>query len=227
MLQRKHLSLTHLDLAPPEPENAPTIIMLHGYGSNEKDLIQLAPLLNRSFRYVSARAPHTLDFGMFGWFPIEFTANGITVDQEAAGAARTLLITFIEEIIAEYHPRGNRVFLMGFSQGSVMSYLTAFEKPDLLHGVIACSGQLPEKTLPEPASLSTAFCRLPFLVLHGIHDEVLPISKGRASNEWLRQHVQDLTYREYPVAHQISESGIELIKNWLEARKQGTCAAGS
>jgi phospholipase/carboxylesterase len=227
MLQRKHLSLTYLDLAPPEPANAPMILMLHGYGSNEKDLIQLAPLLNRSFRYISARAPHILDFGMFGWFPIEFTANGITVDQEAAGTARTLLITFIEEIIAEYHPKGNRIFLMGFSQGSVMSYLTAFEKPDLLHGVIACSGQLPEKTLPDTALLSTSFFRLPFLVLHGIHDEVLPISRGRAANEWLRKHVQDLTYREYPVAHQISESGIELIRNWLEAREQKICTEES
>lgn len=220
MLQRKHLSLTYLDLAPSVAENAPVLIMLHGYGSNEKDLIQLAPKLNGSFRYISARAPHTLDFGMFGWFPIEFTANGITVDHEAAGKARTLLITFIKEIIAEYCPEGSRVFLMGFSQGSVMSYLAAFEKPDLLHGVIACSGQLPEKTLPDKTTLDPSLHKLPFLVMHGIHDEVLPVSKGRAANEWLRQHVQDLTYREYPVAHQISESGIELIRVWLEEKMQ-------
>lgn len=219
MLQRKHLSLTYLDMAPRDPENAPVMIMLHGYGSNEKDLIQLAPMLHEDIRYISARAPHTLDFGMFGWFPIEFTANGITVDYRAAEEARRQLIAFIGEIIAEYHPAGGRVFLMGFSQGSVMSYLTAFEQPELLHGVIACSGQLPEKTLPaEPVRESLA--RLPFLVMHGILDEVLPISKGRAAHEWLKENVRDLTYREYPVAHQISQSGIELIRSWLEERVQ-------
>jgi len=60
------------------------MIMLHGYGSNERDLIQLAPSLRPEFRYVSARAPQKMDFGMFGWFPIEFTPGGITVDREAA-----------------------------------------------------------------------------------------------------------------------------------------------
>ncbi|MBM3163735.1 MAG: phospholipase [Chlorobi bacterium] len=221
MLQRKHLSLTCLDLPPREPENAPVMIMLHGYGSNEKDLIQLGPMLHDRFRYISARAPHTLDLGMFGWFPLEFTANGIIVDYEAAEEARALLVTFISKIIAEYRPPGGRVFLMGFSQGSVMSYLTAFERPELLQGVIACSGQLPEKTLPaEP--VGEALAGLPFLVMHGIHDEVLPVSKGRAAHEWLKENVRDLTYREYPVAHQISQNGIELIRSWLEERVQKT-----
>jgi phospholipase/carboxylesterase len=217
MLQRHHLSLTYLDLAPVKPEHAPLIIMLHGYGSNEKDLIQLAPELSPEFRYISARAPLHMDFGMFGWFPIEFTPTGITVDYGAAQRALEQFITFIGEIIAEYRPAGNKVFLMGFSQGTVMSYLTAFYAPELLHGIIACSGQLPEKNIPHD-SLKPALRKLPFLVMHGIYDDVLPIAKGRAAHAWLEEHVDDLTWREYPIAHQISESGIELMRSWLEER---------
>jgi phospholipase/carboxylesterase len=217
MLQRHRLSLTYLDLAPAKPENAPLIIMLHGYGSNEKDLIQLAPELSPEFRYISARAPLQMDFGMFGWFPIEFTPTGITVDYDAAKRALEQFITFIGEIIAEYRPAGNKVFLMGFSQGTVMSYLTAFHAPELLHGIIACSGQLPEKTIPHD-TLKPALRKLPFLVMHGIYDDVLPIAKGRAAHAWLQEHVDDLTWREYPIAHQISESGIELMRSWLEER---------
>lgn len=217
MLQRHHLSLTYLDLPPAKPEHAPLMIMLHGYGSNERDLIQLAPSLRPEFRYISARAPQKMDFGMFGWFPIEFTPTGISVDYVAAQQALDQFITFIGEIIAEYRPAGNKVFLMGFSQGSVMSYLTAFHAPELLHGVIACSGQLPEKTVPHE-SLKPALCKLPFLVIHGIYDDVLPIAKGRAAHAWLQEHIEDLTYREYPIAHQIADSGIELICSWLEKR---------
>ncbi len=217
MLQRRHLSLTFLDLAPAVPENAPLMILLHGYGSNEKDLIQLSPMLHKGLRYISVRAPHTLDLGMFGWFPLSFTPTGITVDYTAADEARLQFISFVKDIIAEYKPAGNKVFLMGFSQGSVMSYMTAFSEPELVHGVIACSGQLPEKLVSgENPSLR----KIPFLVLHGLHDDILPIAKGRASYEWLQQHVDDLTYREYPIAHQIADEGVELIHSWFEKRVQ-------
>ncbi len=217
MIQRRHLSLTYLELAPAKPENAPLMIMLHGYGSNEKDLIQLAPSLAPEFRYISARAPQEMDFGMFAWFPLEFTPTGIRVDHGEAQQAVETLIGFIREIIAEYRPLGNKVFLMGFSQGTVMSYLTAFFAPELLHGVIACSGQLPEKTVPHE-TLKATLRKLPFLVMHGSFDDVLPIAKGLASKAWLEEHVDDLTWREYPIAHQISESGIELMGSWLEER---------
>ena len=214
MLQRRHLSLTFLDLAPSAPDNAPLMILLHGYGSNEKDLIQLAPMLHGGLRYISVRAPHTLDAGMYGWFPLSFTPTGIAVDYSAAEEARLQFISFVKDIIAEYQPAGNKVFLMGFSQGAVMSYMTAFSEPELLHGVIACSGQLPETRPRDEHSISN----LPFLVLHGLYDDILPIEKGRASNEWLQQHVDDLTYSEYPIAHQIADKGIELIHSWLEKR---------
>ncbi len=217
MFQRKNLSLTYLDLAPAKPENAPIVIMLHGYGSNEKDLIQLAPALGSEFRYISARAPQTMDFGMYGWFPIDFTHSGITVDYSAAKTALELLIKFTDEIIGEYRPRGNKVFLMGFSQGTVMSYLMAFNAPELLHGVIALSGQLPETSQPLETAKKT-LRKLPFLVMHGIHDDILPIAKGRAADAWLQQNVDDLTYREYPIAHQISDSGIVLISSWLKEK---------
>ncbi|MEI8031983.1 MAG: alpha/beta fold hydrolase [Chlorobiaceae bacterium] len=217
MIQRQHRSLTYLDLAPATPLNAPLVIMLHGYGSNEKDLIQLAPALLKGVRYISIRAPHTLDFGMFGWFPLQFTDSGIIADVDAAAAALQQLTGFIREVIKEYSPRGSRVFLMGFSQGTIMSYLTAFTAPELLHGVIALSGQLPENTLP-PESALDRLREIPFLVMHGIYDDILPIEKGRAASHWLEAHVDDLTYREYPVAHQISDTGIELIRSWLEAR---------
>jgi phospholipase/carboxylesterase len=217
MLQRQHRSLTTLELGPGGPEPAPLVIMLHGYGSNEKDLIQLAPDLPATCRYVSPRAPVMLDIDMFGWFPIEFTPTGITVDYAAAARALDQFISFTRELIETFSPAGGKVLLMGFSQGAVMSYLTAFRSPELLHGVIALSGQLPESNLPE-AGGPEGLGDLPFLVMHGIYDDVLPIEKGRASERWLKERVSDLSYHEYPVAHQISGEGVATIRSWIEKR---------
>jgi phospholipase/carboxylesterase len=217
MLQRKKLSLTYLEQNPKESKNAPLVLMLHGYGSNEKDLIQIAPVLPKKFRYISPRAPLEIDYGMFGWFPLQFTQNGIVVNYAEAALALQQLTCFMKEIVDEYKPAGNRLFLMGFSQGSVMSYMTAFNTPELLHGVIALSGQLPEKTLPTEHALPL-LRKLPFLVMHGIYDDVLPIAKGRAAHQFLQEHVNDVIYEEYPIAHQISDIGISHIHSWLEER---------
>lgn len=217
MLERKHDMLTYLDYAAGAAEGAPLLIMLHGYGSNEKDLISLAPMLDRRLRVMSLQAPIEMGYEMYGWFPIAFTEAGITVDREAAGRARDLLGEFLRETIAAIRPAGEKVFLMGFSQGAVMNYLTAFNSPELLHGVIALSGQLPD-TPPENAAQLPGLKELPFLVVHGLYDDVLPIDKGREADLWLKANVSDLTYREYPMGHEIDGDALDLVASWLSRR---------
>lgn len=218
MLQRKERELTSLDITPAGASGtAPLVVMLHGWGSNEKDLAQLSGELPSWLRYVSVRAPLQLDYEMYGWFPIEFTQNGITVDHEGAHRALDRFTGWLESLLQELQPEGGKAILMGFSQGAVMSYLTAFTRPDLLQGVIALSGQLPETIMPE-APAEELLRKLPFLVLHGLFDDVLPIDRGRRANEWLQERAGALTYREYPVGHQISAEGVEEIRNWLQER---------
>jgi phospholipase/carboxylesterase len=215
MLERKHDTFTYLDYTDRPEEESPLLVMLHGYGSNEKDLISLAPDLDNRLRIISVRAPLPLGDDMFGWFPIEFTPYGITVDREAAGRALIQLTGFLRELVATYRPPGGKVFLMGFSQGAVMNYLTAFNAPELLHGVIALSGQLPD-TRPEECVMPLGLESLPFLVVHGLYDDVLPIAKGRDAGQWLKENISDVTYREYPMAHQINDDTIDLVAAWLK-----------
>ncbi len=217
MLERKQDTLTYLDYsrAAAEP-GAPLLLMLHGYGSNEKDLLGLAPVLDSRFRILSLQAPMAMGEEMYAWFPLEFTETGITVDREAAIRTGKLLQQFIRDRIEQLRPAGDRVFLMGFSQGSVMSYLTAFCAPEILHGVVAMSGQLPDA---EPESgLPEHLEQLPFLVVHGIYDDVLAVERGREASGWLKHHVTDLTYREYPMGHEISDDSLDFTAAWLKGR---------
>lgn len=217
MLERRHDTFTYLDYSSGAAEGAPLLVMLHGYGSNEKDLISLAPALDRRLRILSIQAPMEMGYEMYGWFPIEFTPCGITVDREAATRSMALLQGFLREKIASLAPAGGKVFLMGFSQGAVMNYLTAFTAPELLHGVIALSGQLPGIE-PETTAIADELRKLPFLVVHGLYDEVLPIEKGREIDCWLGSNTSDLTYREYPMGHEIDSEALSLIATWLKGR---------
>ena len=219
MLQRKQSTLAYLDIPSRSEQDGDILVMLHGYGSNEKDLMQLAPLLDQNLRFITPRAPLMLAPEMYSWFPVEFTQQGITVDREAARRAMETLLGFLHEIIAVCNAREGKIWLMGFSQGTVMSYLAALAEPSLFHGLIALSGQL-----PEISSLVNAdpdhFRTIPFLVIHGIHDDVLPVANGRHSENWLAEHVNRLTYREYAMGHEINNEAIELIRDWLGNMKK-------
>ena len=218
MLQRTQSSLIYLDRPSASKQREDILIMLHGYGSNEKDLMQLAPSLDQNLHLITPRAPLALAPEMYGWFPIEFTQEGITVDREAAGRAKETLLEYLHGIVDRYNARENKVWLMGFSQGAVMSYLAALAEPALLHGVIALSGQFPESPFLVNAE-PDLFRTLPFLVVHGIYDDVLPVTNGRHSERWLQEHADRLTYREYAMGHEINTEALELIRDWLYRTK--------
>jgi phospholipase/carboxylesterase len=217
MLTRNNDTFTWLDFNRHSDQQSPLLVMLHGYGSNEKDLLGLAHALDARLRVVSVRAPLVLAPEMYGWFPIEFTPNGITVDREAARQVADRFAAFLENLIEKLQPIGNKAFIMGFSQGTVMSYLTAFRNPSLLHGVLALSGQLPDSR-PDTETMPTGLAEVPFLVQHGLFDDVLPVAKGRQADAWLRERIADYTYREYPIAHQIDQESLEFMASWLSER---------
>ncbi len=219
MIQRKQSVLTYLHMLPqPAGSNGDILVMLHGYGSNEKDLIQLAPFIDGTLQCISPRAPIELSPEMHGWFPIEFTDEGITVDRSAAITAAATLLDFIQHIIEEYEARGSKIWLMGFSQGAVMSYLAALAEPSLFHGVMAMSGQFPESS-PLINRQPDAFRSIPFLVVHGLYDDVLPVANGRTSEAWLKNHVDSLTYREFSMGHEINNEALELLREWFGRAK--------
>lgn len=192
--------------------------MLHGYGANEYDLIGLADALDPRFTIISARAPISLGNGGYAWFPIAFTDDGIKVlDVKSAIESRALILKFLDEIIAHYRIDAKRAFLMGFSQGSAMAYSIALTEPRRLAGMVAMSGRLPDERLLQLAP-AEQLKNFPIFVSHGLYDEILPIQNGRDSQTRLRQLDVNLTYKEYPMGHQVSAECLSDISRWLTAR---------
>ena len=195
----------------------PLLLLLHGVGSDEQDLFALAPYLDERFLVVSARAPFALDYGGYGWFRIEFTPRGMAADNEQAKESLRLLPGFVDELVGAYGADARRVYLMGFSQGAMMSLALVLTRPEKVAGVVAMSGRLPRQVV-ESEPDRDALKGKPFLVTHGLYDPVLPVENGRAVRDHLAALPVELTYREYPMQHEVSAESLRDVAGWLTKR---------
>jgi len=211
------LSLVHLVQKPREVAavEPPLLLLLHGIGSNEHDLFSMRPHLDPRFLVVSVRAPIEIMASGYAWFNIEFTGEGAIVpDLDQAEASRQLLVQFIDELAEAYAIDRRSVYLMGFSQGAMMSLSVALTRPDKVARVVAMSGRLPEQAVSKAESLEE-IRKLEIFVSHGIYDDLLPIGNGRACRDRLQELGVPLTYREYPMGHEVRAEALRDITAWL------------
>jgi phospholipase/carboxylesterase len=193
------------------------VLLLHGVGSNERDLFELAPYFDDRFFVVSARAPITLMPGSYAWFHVEFGANGPVINPDDAEASRVSLLNFIDELVEEYQLDAARVYLIGFSQGAIISQSVALTRPDKITGVVAMSGRVLPEVLPLQAP-SEAFGRLPVMVVHGLNDQKLNIAYARNARELWSKLPVALTYREYSMGHEVTQESLRDVVAWLKER---------
>ncbi len=177
----------------------------------------LAPYLDARFFIVSARAPLELGPGMYAWFQVMLDPVAPVINPDDAEHSRVLLRRFIDEVIDTYDVDSERIYLLGFSQGAIMSLSLALTHPDRVAGVVAMSGRVLPEVLPQIAS-PDALRGLPILVVHGTDDPVLPVHHGRASRDLLARLPCLLTYREYAMGHQVTEESLAGVVAWLRAR---------
>ncbi len=212
----KDLSLVH-EISEPSSESGgppPLLLLLHGIGSNEFDLLSLAPELDGRLFCVSARAPHRMGEEAYAWFHVQAGPEGPVIRADEAEASRLLLLRFIDELVAEYRLDAKRVFLMGFSQGAVIGLSVALTSPERVAGIVAMSGRLLPEVLPLVAG-HEALSSLSVFIAHGIQDGVLPIGYGRAARDRLSSMGVDLDYREYPMGHEVASESLRDISFWL------------
>ena len=219
LLPNANLSLAHKLRRPVFPSygSTPLLLFLHGYGSNEEDLMSLVPYMDERFFKVSARAPLSLTFGGFAWFHIDSTPDGLSLDPDEVEIARLQLMRFIGEAVNAYQIDPRQVYLLGFSQGAILGLSAALTEPSGIAGVVALSGGL----LPNIADLAksnAAANRVPIFVGHGTQDTVLPIHHGRYAQDRLSRLPCDLTYKEYEMGHEITPAVLDDTSAWLRER---------
>ncbi len=196
--------------------NPPLLILLHGYGSNEEDLFSFAEELPDDLLIVSARAPHDMGYGGYAWYAINFDAiNGKFSDLVQADESIDKIAIFIDEIKEKYNTNPDKTFLLGFSQGAILSYALSFKYPNKVQHVVALSGYINEELLPSEIH---NMMNTDYYISHGTVDQVLPVDWARKAPILLENFNLENEYSEYPVGHGVAPQNFYSFKNWIEKR---------
>ncbi len=206
------LPLRHEALAPRiATQHAPLLIMLHGYGTNEEDLLQLAPYIPDQFQIVSFRAPFMLMPGANAWFEIDVAPGQIRGDISQARDALRVLNESIDAAIDTYHTNPAATFVMGFSQGGAMAGLVALSRADI-RGAAILSGVNPF-SLWDSSELPASHPSL--LIAHGSFDEVVPVAHGHDTRDMFTRHGFAVRYHEFAIGHTIDLRVIGTLVQFL------------
>jgi phospholipase/carboxylesterase len=212
------LSLFHLVRESSLKENAPVLIMLHGYGSDENDLFSFASELPEELFIISARAPYPMMPYGNAWYTIHFDApQGKWNDLEQSISSRDLIAKFIDEVSKAYPVNEDNVTLLGFSQGTILSYAVALTYPNKVKNVVALSGYINPDIIPEELS-SSNYNNLSIYCSHGTADQVIPVDWARQISPFLSTLNIDHVYSEFPVGHGVSPQNFYEFKSWLDEK---------
>ena len=197
----------------------PMIILLHGYGSNMKDLAPLSGLISsEGYIFVFPNAPNQLmnEFGpeAFSWS--NFNTLGDTENPEFIKDAENtefLLNNFLEEVTAKYKTPKGQIILGGFSQGGMVTYLWGLKNPDVFCGLASLSSKmiLPdyiESNLPKKRSQKV-------FISHGSNDTIVPLNDGVDAAEKLKTFGYEPDYHEYQIGHEITNDVLYDLSNWV------------
>jgi phospholipase/carboxylesterase len=192
------------------------LVLHHGRGADENDLIGLADTLDpeRRLRVVSARGPLQVPgWPGYHWYLVPRVGYP---DRGSFEAARAALAEFHDGLWADGVIGPERTVLAGFSMGAVMSHAMGWsaERPAVA-GVLALSGFVPTVPGWRPSLEDRAATRA--FVAHGTEDPVIEIGFGRAARDALLAGGIDVTYRESPVPHAIDPATLPLAAEWLAA----------
>lgn len=213
------LSLEHITQKPSNDSEgkAPLLLLLHGYGSNEEDLFSFAPELPSNYFIISARAPIEMQPYGNAWYHITIDPSGVkSSDNKGARASRDLIAQFIDEAIAAYNLDPYNVTLLGFSQGTILSYAVALTYPEKVKNIIGLSGYINEEIIDLKSN--AAYAHLNIYNSHGTVDQVIPIEAARKTPDYLKKLGIKTALSEFPVGHGVHPTNFYEFNTWLKEK---------
>jgi len=194
----------------------PVLFMLHGYGSNEEDLFSFASELPKELFIISVRAPYNLEPYGYAWYAINFDAqNGKWSDDEQAILSCEKMLTFMEDACKAYNLNKKNITLLGFSQGTILSYALALSNPEKIQNVIALSGYINEGILTDGYK-GKDHSNLNVYASHGQVDQVIPIEWAQRAPVFLKKLGVNHKFEEFPVGHGVAPQNFYSFRAWLE-----------
>ena len=207
------MALVHLE-RPAERGPDGLLVLHHGRGSDERDLLGLADVLDpeRRLHVVTPRGPLTLPgWPGYHWYVVPRVGYP---DPSTFHASYRELAALHDELWERTGIGPERTVLGGFSMGSVMSYSLglAAERP-APEGILAFSGFVPVVDGWQPSLSDRADTRV--FIAHGRRDPVMSVEFGRQAHRLLESAGLPVSYHESDVAHHIDPEHLPLARAWL------------
>ncbi|MBT1543993.1 alpha/beta hydrolase [Curtobacterium aurantiacum] len=186
----------------------PLLVAMHGVGSNEQDLLGLAPALPPAWTVASLRAPMPWGPG-FSWYPLGTPGSP---DPEAVDAAVAEVLDWVDSVAAD-HPR---IGLLGFSQGGSMALQLLRARPAAFAFAVSLSGfVVPGVTDSRDEAVSAVRPRV--FLGHGDLDPVIPADATARTQAWAAAHT-DVTDRSYAgLPHAVSTAELADVAAFIDA----------
>ncbi len=205
-----------LERIPTNPNaDSKMIVMLHGFWSNKEDLFPLVSYFHDDDYIFSLDAPLKLNWSGKAWYELDFSNTEKHIyDFSEVEAWYRYILDFIESMSQKYSISSKNIYLLGFSQGTIMSYYLLSESPDSIAWVIGLSGKLlQEIESTEPQKKSYENKRV--FVWHGKQDNVIPMDAAEKVGKWLTGLQIQPTIRLYDMPHTIINEEMNDVIDWL------------
>lgn len=191
------------------------LILSHGVGGNEGNLLSLASRAPDDTVVVLPRGPLTLGEGQYAWFQVAYGPQGPQPDLKAAESSRRQLAEFISQMQAAHGISAANTVVAGFSQGGIISASLALTRPDLVGGFGILAGRILPEIEPQ-LSDSASLGRLHAFIGHGRNDTKLPVDWAHRADTWLTDLGVPHETRLYPGDHGLPPAMQDDFFAWFE-----------
>lgn len=204
------------DDQPTDP--APAVVLIHGRGADETDLLPMAEQLPAQLHVFSVRAPLSFEDG-YAWYQLDLNQGGLhesQPDPESLHESMLRLAKLLAVLVENHHIDPARIGLLGFSQGGTLALTTAIEAPERVAWVVALHAYLPQSH--RSASKLVDAHGIPMFLGAGEMDLVVPEERTERASTRLSDVGIDVTYRTYGVGHGANDAEIEDVSRWVRSQ---------
>ncbi len=212
-----HMHIRHsvyyavIEPAGTHPKPPALLIAAHGYGQSCKGFIRnFAPLADRNYLIVAPQGPNQFYWQETG--KVGFTWMTRHGRENSIPDLMDYMAQLMERIEGEYTFDRDRVFSLGFSQGTALAFRFGASGIVAPRGVIACGGDLP----PDVAERLDSLTRFPAMIVHGRDDTTMSFAKAEEGVATLRAHGYDTTTHYFDGGHDIGPDQVQEIAAWME-----------
>ena len=190
-------------------EKYPALFVMHGIGSNEHNMLALVNGLEDSFYIFSVRGHLTQGSG-YAYFTIQGYGKP---HREVFDEGINKLANFIDYASANYPIDPEKLYLLGFSQGAIVSMTLAVTLGNKIKGIVALSGYIPQFVKEE--YMINVGNHLSVFISHGEFDQVLPYEWGKENVDYFTKLGVPTTFKTYREGHTVSEKNLQDSKLWI------------